>query len=103
MTIPPDSRDLAAQVLAIPGVTEIFPPSPPIVRLSTAAAGLLTRSTIHTQLVEVKNTSGGTRITAKIAVTADQSARETGRRVADALLAAAEPGAAVTVQIVRIS
>ncbi|MDJ0347844.1 hypothetical protein [Cryobacterium sp. PH29-G1] len=103
MTIPPDSSALAAQLLAIPGVAEIFPPSPPIVQLSTAAAGLLTRSPIRADLVEVKQTSGGTRITAKIAATADQPARETGRRVVDSLLAAAEPGAEVTVQIVRVS
>jgi hypothetical protein len=103
MSIPPESSSLAAQLLAVSGVAEIFPPSSPIAQLSTLAAGVLTRSTIRAGLVEVTHTPGGTRITAKIAATAAQPARETGRRVADALLAEAEPGTAVTVQIVRIS
>jgi len=102
MSTPPDSRHLTAQVLTIPGVSEIFPPSPPIIQLSAAAAGMLTRGTIRADLVEVKETPSGARMTAKIAATADQPARETARRVADALLAATDDGTTVTVQIVRI-
>ncbi|TDW29625.1 hypothetical protein [Cryobacterium psychrophilum] len=101
MSTPLDSEHLAARILAISGVAEIFPLSPPISQLS--AAGIRARSTIRPDRIEVKETPSGARITAKIATTADQPARETARRVADALLAEAEPDTTVSVKIARIS
>ena len=92
MTNRPVESELSARVLAVRGVTDLFPPSHGVARRRSAAVGV----TEHPTRV------GGTSLTARIGVTAARPAPETAREVADMLRAVA-PDATVTVQITRIA
>lgn len=94
----PNASDIPTRVLAISGVTNLFPPSGSITRFTDPGiAGIG-----HSGQVWVETTPDGTNITARIGVTATRPVPDTARQVAD-MLRDTTPGATVNVQITRIA
>jgi hypothetical protein len=97
------SDDLTMQVLAIPGVNRVFPPTATAARLPHLVSTLATRKPEHPSKVDVSDNDGTTVITARIATRRETHTPQTARRVADTLIQRLGQGAVVSIHIAQIT
>ncbi len=92
-----------AAVLAVGGVAGLFPAQSTLGLVSGRVVAAVTGTSAPTPSVSVRPESGGTSVTARIAASAQDSARDVAGRVADALLARhPEEDTLVRIQVARI-
>lgn len=99
----PLSDDLTMQVLAIPGVDRLFPPTATVARLPHLVTALATRKPEHPSKVDVSDDDGTTVITARIATRRESHTPQTARQVADTLIQRLGQDAAVSIHIAQIT
>ncbi|WP_104135319.1 hypothetical protein [Cryobacterium sp. Y50] len=103
----PSTDELDQVVRRVAGVNSLYPAGPLRAKVVTATLGALTHRLPAASVVVRTQGADGVRVTAKIGITADESAGEVSRRVHDAIAAhlrqSGDPAVAeITVIVARI-
>ena len=100
-----DMDAVTSRVLAIDGVTDVYPPAGALTELPHIVAGLITAAPHQIGHVRIATDDTATAYTARIATSQHTDAPTVGKHVADTLLetVADNQNATITIQIARIS